>query len=60
MAWMAGTTPEGIRTFFAPDCKVDLRVDGAYEIYFSPQAEPGERGGEGMRIFGGMQQPIPG
>ncbi len=42
----------GIKTFFAPDCKVDLRVDGAYEIYFSPEAKPGERGGEGMRILG--------
>ena len=51
-AWMAWTTPEGIKTFFAPDCKVDLRVDGAYEIYFLPQAKLGERGGEGMRILG--------
>jgi hypothetical protein len=35
-----------------PDCKVDLRVDSAYEIYFAPEAKPGERGGEGMRILG--------
>jgi hypothetical protein len=27
-------------------------VDGAYEVYFSPEAKPGERGGEGMRIVG--------
>jgi uncharacterized protein YndB with AHSA1/START domain len=50
--WSAWTTPGGIKTFFAPDCKVALRVDGAYEIYFSPRAKPGERGGEGMRILG--------
>jgi len=50
--WQAWTTPEGIKTFFAPDCKVDLRVDGAYEIYFFPEAKPGKRGGEGMRILG--------
>jgi uncharacterized protein YndB with AHSA1/START domain len=49
--WKAWTTPDGIRTFFAPDCKVELRVDGAYEVYFSPEAKPGERGGEGMRII---------
>ena len=49
--WGAWTTPEGIKSFFAPGCKVELRVDG-YEIYFSPQAKPGERGGEGMRILG--------
>jgi len=51
-AWEAWTTPVGIKTFFAPDCKIDLRVDGAYEIYFAPDAKPGERGGEGMRILG--------
>lgn len=51
-AWKAWTTPAGTRTFFAPDCRVELRVDGAYEIYFSPQAKPGERGGEDMRILG--------
>jgi hypothetical protein len=45
-AWDAWTTPDGIKTFYAPDCKVDLRVDGAYEIYFLPDAKPGERGGE--------------
>jgi uncharacterized protein YndB with AHSA1/START domain len=50
--WEAWTTPQGIKTFFAPDCKVDLRVDGAYEIYVAPEAKPGERGGEGMRILG--------
>ena len=50
--WEAWTTPEGIKTFYAPDCKVDLRVDGAYEIYLTPEAKPGERGGEGMRILG--------
>jgi Activator of Hsp90 ATPase homolog 1-like protein len=27
-------------------------VDGAYDIYFSPEAKPGERGAEGMRILG--------
>jgi uncharacterized protein YndB with AHSA1/START domain len=49
--WDAWTTPAGIKTFFAPDCKVDLRVDGAYEIYVAPDAKPGERGGEDMRIL---------
>jgi len=50
--WDAWTTPDGIKTFFAPACKVELRVYGAYEIYLSPEAKPGERGGEGMRILG--------
>ena len=49
--WNAWTTPDGIKTFLAPDCKVDLRVDSSYEIYFIPNARPGERGSEGMRIL---------
>lgn len=49
--WDAWTTEEGIKTFFAPDCNVDLRVDGWYEIFFDPDAPPGRKGGEGMRIL---------
>ena len=48
--WAAWTTNEGIATFFAPSGKVDLRVDGAYSVYFNPEAKPGERGAENMRI----------
>jgi len=49
--WEAWTTEEGIKTFFAPACNVDLRVDGLYEILFFPDADPGRRGAEGMRIM---------
>ena len=49
--WEAWTTEEGIKTFFAPACNVDLRVDGLYEVLFAPDAEPGQRGAEGMRIM---------
>jgi len=49
--WEAWTSEEGIKTFFAPACNVDLRVDGLYEILFNPDAEPGQRGAEGMRIM---------
>lgn len=49
--WEAWTTEEGTRTFFAPACNVDLRIDGLYEILFNPEAEPGQRGAEGMRIM---------
>lgn len=45
------TTPMGIATFFAPDCRVDAVPDGPYEIYFDPDAPPGERGAEGMRVL---------
>jgi uncharacterized protein YndB with AHSA1/START domain len=49
--WKAWTTKEGIQTFFGPDCNVELRVDGAYEIFFDLEAPPGQKGGEGMRIL---------
>jgi len=49
--WEAWTTEEGIKTFFAPACKVELRVLGTYDIYFNPQAPPGQRGAEGNLIL---------
>ena len=49
--WEAWTTEAGITSFFAPDCTIDLRPDGAYEIYFNHESPPGERGGEGLRVM---------
>lgn len=50
--WNAWTTSEGIKTFFAPDAKVELRVDGPFQIYMNPLAAPGMRGADEMRIIG--------
>mgnify|MGYP001044244682 CR=1 FL=1 len=50
-AWEAWTTKEGVKSFFAPDCRIDLRPGGAYEIYFSPSSPAGLRGGEGGMIL---------
>lgn len=47
--WRAWTTEEGIRSFFAPAARVDLRVDGLYDIVFDP-SRPGQTA-EGMRIL---------
>jgi uncharacterized protein YndB with AHSA1/START domain len=49
--WRAWTTEEGVITFFAPACKIDLKPGGAYEMYFNLDAPPGEQGGEGMIIL---------
>jgi uncharacterized protein YndB with AHSA1/START domain len=49
--WRAWTTEEGIRSFFAPGGRVDLKVDGAYEVFFFPTAPAGRRGAEGQRIL---------
>jgi uncharacterized protein YndB with AHSA1/START domain len=50
--WQAWTTTDGIKTFFAPDAHVELRVDGPFEIFFNPYAPPGQKGADGMRIIG--------
>jgi uncharacterized protein YndB with AHSA1/START domain len=50
--WKAWTTSEGIKTFFAPDASVELRVDGPFRIYINPLAEAGMRGADEMRIIG--------
>jgi uncharacterized protein YndB with AHSA1/START domain len=50
--WQAWTTTEGIKTFFAPDAHVELRVDGPFEISINPYAPPGEKGADGMKIIG--------
>jgi len=49
--WHAWTTEEGVRTFFAPAAKVELRIGGAYEMYFVPDAPAGQRGGEGLKVL---------
>ncbi|MCK5315926.1 MAG: SRPBCC domain-containing protein [Anaerolineales bacterium] len=49
--WKAWTTEAGVKTFFAPECNIDLRPDGPYEIFFNLDAPPGERGGEGLRVL---------
>lgn len=49
--WQAWTTTAGVKTFFAPDAKIEARVDGAYELYMLPDAPPGGRGSDDMRIL---------
>jgi len=49
--WRAWTTTEGIKTFFAPDARVELRVDGPFEIYINPLAGAGQKGADDTRIL---------
>lgn len=49
--WAAWTTSAGIKSFLGADSKIEARVDGPYEIYFSSQAPAGERGSEGCRVL---------
>ena len=48
--WEAWTTESGVRAFFAPEAKIDLRVGGHYEMYFMLDAPTGSRGGEGCTV----------
>ena len=54
--WKAWTTPEGVRSFFAPDAVVDPRPDGPFDIHMNPYAEAGLRGADGMRFLA-VQEP---
>jgi uncharacterized protein YndB with AHSA1/START domain len=47
--WDMWTTEDGLKSFLAPGARVDPRVDGDFEIFFSP-APPSERGAESLRI----------
>lgn len=49
--WQAWTTPEGVESFFASQCTLELRIGGAYEMLFDLEAPPGSRGGEGCVIL---------
>lgn len=49
--WKAWTTEDGVKSFFAPGCKINLIVNGEYEMYFDPLGEVGSRGGEGNKIL---------
>lgn len=49
--WACLTSVEGIKTFFAAEARVELALNGLYEIYFDPAAQPGQRGSEGCRIL---------
>lgn len=49
--WDLWTTEAGVKSFFARGARIEPRVDGAYEIFFNPDAAPGERGADGMRIL---------
>lgn len=49
--WTSWTTSKGAQTFFAPKARIVLRIGGAYEILFDPDAPPGRRGAEDIRIL---------
>jgi uncharacterized protein YndB with AHSA1/START domain len=47
------TTNDGVRSFFAPDGRIDAKAGGLYEIVFDPKSDPeGARAGtKGARVL---------
>lgn len=50
-AFRAFSTSAGWKAAMGVESNIDLRVGGPYEIYFSMEPPPGERGSEGCRVL---------
>lgn len=50
VVWDWWTSAAGIKTFLAAGARIDPRVDGEFDVLFSPDSPPGQRGAEGLRI----------
>jgi uncharacterized protein YndB with AHSA1/START domain len=44
--WNAWTTTEGIKSFFAPDAKIEAKPGGAFHVYINPLAPAGMKGAD--------------
>ncbi|MDF1543868.1 MAG: SRPBCC domain-containing protein [bacterium] len=49
--WAAWTTTEGITSWLVQEAEIDLRIGGAYELYFAIEAPKGSRGAEGCKVL---------
>lgn len=49
--WNKWTTHEGLLTFFGVDNKIELKPEGAFEIYFLMDSPYGSRGSEGCKVL---------
>jgi len=49
--YLKWTSEAGVKSFFVPNCKIELRPGGAYEMYFLKEAPEGSRGSEGCTVL---------
>lgn len=49
--WEAWTTEAGLRTFFGPGARIELRPFGRFDIHFQPDAATGSKGAEGNVVL---------
>lgn len=50
-AWETWTTKRGLQSFLAPQARIQLRIGGAFEAFFDPEAPKGSRGAEGTKVL---------
>ena len=50
-AWNTWTTKQGLESFFAPECYIELELFGRLDVLFIPDAQPGNRGAENNKIL---------
>lgn len=51
VVWRTLASEEGWKAFMGVESTIELHRDGAFEMYFLPDAPAGSRGGEGNRIL---------
>ncbi len=49
--WKSWTTSEGFKAFLGTESKIELKVGGPFEVYFSMEPPAGQRGSEGCKIL---------
>ncbi len=49
--WKHWTTSEGFKSFLGAENKIELRIGGPFEVYFSMDPPAGQRGSEGCTIL---------
>jgi uncharacterized protein YndB with AHSA1/START domain len=49
--WSRWTNEKGIKKFFAPACRLEAKPLGRLDIFFAPDAPPGQRGAEDNMIL---------
>lgn len=50
-AWELWATSRGVTKWWTPNTRIDLRPGGHYEIFFNPEAAPGDKGGDWCRVL---------
>ncbi|MBX2913558.1 MAG: SRPBCC domain-containing protein [Cyclobacteriaceae bacterium] len=49
--WNDWTTEKGVKSFFAPECDIELKIGGKYECYFTLTNPVGLRGSEDCKVL---------